>query len=237
MKNVVMFSSGLDSAIAYYCLDKTNPIAPTCVHVHGHSRYSRKELSYVYKLLLLLDIPKIEFVDQKFLSWFEESDANIPGRNALFAQIGAYYGDNIHIVCQEGEQSIPDRSPEFFSKMSEVLTLLWGKKKVVNPTFADLTKQEMVGMALEAGIDKKILLSTYSCFNGKDPGRCGKCAACARTAIAFEWNNIELEIDFFSNNIWEWDGWESYRFGLESGKYSGRRGEQIRSVLKKKNLI
>jgi len=168
------------------------------------------------------------------LRGFEEPDANIPSRNSFFAHVGALYADTVYLVCQRGEQTIPDRSPRFFEDISALLSYLHGWPKRVDPVFADTTKMDMVAWALSNGVPKEELLATYSCFS-EEPGRCGRCKACLRTAVALDSSAI-LPNNFFNRDIWMWSGWKDYKTRIESGGMEERRAQQTREVMVRRGI-
>ena len=226
---ILLFSSGIDSLVAWYFLDK-----PLCLHITSHSRYSDKELMCIYEHEDWHPELNVEIVELECLRKFEEADANIPSRNSFFAHIGALYADTIYLVCQRGEQTIPDRSPKFFEDISALLSYLHGRPKRVDTVFSEMTKQDMVAWALSKRVSKEELWSTYSCFSA-EPGRCGRCKACLRTAVALDYNNI-LPDNFFNHDIWEWGGWQDYRVGIESGNMEERRALQMREVMVRRGI-
>lgn len=227
MSRVLLFSSGLDSRIAWEFLDK-----PKCIHITGHSRYSKYELEAVRNM----EIPNLDILDiGNWMRKYEEPDATIPMRNAYFCMIAANYGDEICLVCQLGEQSIPDRSNKFFREQSNLLSYLVGRHIEINPVFPNTSKQSMIKWYLEVGYDKKELYKTYSCFSEK-VRRCAECASCFRTAVALDYNNI-LPNNFFAKDIWKWDGIKTYISKLNRGEYEELRTIQTIEVLKKRGIV
>lgn len=231
VKEILLLSSGIDSLIAWYYLGK-----PPCLHISGHSRYSPTELLTIERLEIEHSEMKITIIEEmKWLRQFEEEDANIPARNALFCLIASYYGDKIYLVCQKGEQSIPDRSPKFAETTSDYLSRLHDITKEVNLVFYNMTKQDMVHWFLSNELPKDELLSSYSCFSNTGK-RCGKCPACARTAIALDYNHI-LPDNYFESNIWKWEGWKKYALDIKNGKYNQERSEQWIKILLSRNIL
>lgn len=227
MSKVLLFSSGLDSYIAWHILG-----FPKCLHITGHSRYSKFELEAIKKMGIC-NLTTIDIGD--WMRQYEESDATIPLRNDYFVNIASNYGDIICLVCQKGEQTIPDRSPEFFFEKSRMLSFLLGRTIIINPVFPNDTKQDMVGLYLSRGYPKENLYKTYSCFSDTVK-RCGECAACFRTAVALNYNYI-LPDNFFVKDIWKWEGIEIYIHKLKIGEYEESRTIQTLSVLSKRGLI
>ena len=229
MNNVLLFSAGLVSLIAWNFLEH-----PKCLHITGHAKYWFQEMEAVLRTKMKHPEMKIEMVQQEWMRKYEEPDANIPGRNSLFAHIAAHYGDTIYLVCQRGEQSIPDRSPEFFEGISKWLTMLHGKVKVVSPVFAGMTKADMVAEYLKRGFPAEDLYVTYSCITGNTI-RCGECKMCSRLAWALDYSDI-LPSKLFSKDIWAWSGWKDYIRQIKNGSMESRRAEQTMFVLRKRGI-
>jgi len=230
-EDILLFSSGMDSLIAYYLLDK-----PQCLHISGHSKYSNKEFEAVKSIKDMHPEMVLHIIDGQFwLRRFEEPDSNILFRNAHFALMAAHFGKHVYMPCQLGEQEIPDRSPGFFEDMSRMLTYLGGQDYILDPVFPYLTKQDMTGLYLAKGYPKEELWKTYSCESAK-PGRCGQCKMCARAAIALDYCNI-LPEDFFVGDIWKWPDWQDFIRKMRNGLYEKRRTEQTLNVLNKRGLV
>ena len=229
MDRILLLSSGMDSFIAWHILGK-----PTCLHITGHSRYSVKELQTVERLNRTYPEMCLTILELPWLKLFEHQNADIPARNAHFALAAAHYGDTVYLPCQRGEQTIPDRSPEFFKRISELASQLFERRIVVDPVFTTSTKQDMVGMYLRGGYPLKDLLNTMSCFSS-EPGRCGRCPACFRTSVALEYNDV-LPTGQFKEDIWGWDGIPEYIQRIKDGKYEDMRAAQTKHVLESKGL-
>tara|TARA_Y100000310_G_scaffold267782_1_gene279987 strand:- start:17976 stop:18695 length:720 start_codon:yes stop_codon:yes gene_type:complete len=234
MNEVLLFSGGVDSLIAYYYLNK-----PKCLYVNVGSRYSKKELINCLELVTKIneegDDLKLEInLEAISLGQWEEIDANLPLRNAFLIMTASYYGDKIWLILQKGETSIPDRTKEFCKDISNLLTLLHGKKIEVDSPFWNMTKNSMVKWFMKNVGKEKLLHHTFSCFkdNGKyDLQPCGECNACFRKAIAFSHNNIE--VDKWKNNIKKWKGIQTYIKKMKEGKYDEERTNETFEVLKK----
>src|SRR3990167_28853 len=158
MTAILLLSSGLDSLCAWYYLNK-----PECIHISGHSRYSGAELNYVHRFQARNPNVSLRIIyDQDWMREFEEPDANINARNLFFVDIAAHYADKIYLVCQLGEQSIPDRSVRFKHSIGELLSFLYGKRKEVSFVFDGMTKQDMVSWYIYQGYPAEDLFSCYS---------------------------------------------------------------------------
>lgn len=182
---ILLYSGGVDSLIAWYYLG-----FPLRLYVDLGARYSRWE-----RASLLGNAPSrdsVMILDLKLWGVYERKDAWLPMRNMLLIMTAAAEGaDTIYLVAQKGEQSVPDRKPEFFAQMSQMMTEQNKREIVVEPVFPDLDKSAMVGWYLKSGYDPQLLVLAYSCYSGwVHP--CGQCAACWRKFIALEDNGIRL---------------------------------------------
>ncbi len=225
MSDILLFSGGVDSTIAWFYLGK-----PRCLHITGHSRYSDKELNTVKKFRNRHPEMGLRKISMYWMRGLETEDAHIPNRNGYFVDAAAAYGDHIYLPCQKGEQSIPDRTPEFAADKSRYLSTQFERPITVDLVFSDWTKQDMTKWAKEHDLIDEVL-NSYSCFSVEE-GQCGACAACFRMAVALDYNNI-LPTTFFKRDIWKWDGIQGYIKRLKSGDYEKTREEQTCQVLRK----
>jgi len=226
----LLLSGGVDSYVAYLYLGK-----PPCIYIDTGAKYSIRESAAVDELMFHnrdLGLKKNFSLD---LREFEHPDANIPFRNLLLITIAAEYFDKIFIVCQRGEQSIPDRTNKFFEDASKLLSYLKGTKVEIVNVFADMTKQDIVAWYLTNSHDIDILKKyTWSCFDNKR-GRCGECATCFRLWVALRYNNVDTT-GWFMNDVRLWGGIPDYVRKMKAGEYELRRTEQTMQVLKKEGL-
>jgi len=226
MKEILLFTGGVDSFIAYFYLNR-----PPCLYVDLGHRYAEKEKKNVMRIAKKVGMDlRIESC-LKLGKW-EEEDANIPMRNMFLVMIGSYFADRIYLITQRGEMSIPDRSKEFYKKASEIISFLHGKKKEVYSPFFNMTKQDIVGWYKEQGLDLDLLKETISCFSSAE-GRCGRCPACFRQWVAFSYNGIDVD---FRNDITKWEGIKTYKKKLLKGEYEERRTKQTLEVLRRYGL-
>lgn len=220
---ILLFSGGMDSFIAWHYLEK-----PPCLFVNLGQRYAAFEENRVeaFASELGMDLRKIEVpgIGPKF----EAPNAHIPLRNMLLATLGAMFADEVFLVCQEGERSIPDRSTEFFAAASEALSVSAGASKKVDAVFWNATKVEMVKWYRDQGLETRDLLRTFSCFNSMDGEPCAACNACFRRAHAFILNGIT---EPWYHGLKRWKGLTEYRERLAAGRYPGKRGEEMKRAL------
>jgi 7-cyano-7-deazaguanine synthase in queuosine biosynthesis len=232
-KSVLLYSGGLDSLIGYYYLKFRDEVAPIPVYVPLGHRYEKKEIAAMHNIFSKGG--PLPTLDQGFnLGVREEPNANIPQRNMFLAMTGAYYGDDIYVVCQKGEQDIPDRGPEFFTKSSDMISFLMGKKISVSPLFPDHTKTQMVKWYLREGFDVEILKSSVSCYSPEQDKQCGVCSSCFRRWVSMYLNGIDEQ---YAHNPWEWEGVQGYIERINNNVYIKERSDDILMALKKKGVI
>jgi 7-cyano-7-deazaguanine synthase in queuosine biosynthesis len=166
-------------------------------------------------------IPETNFDTVFDFSKWEEKDAHIPGRNGFLVLAAAvkYKPDEVILVCQADEMSIPDRSPEFFTSISYLASLLSEKPVKVWTPFENMTKTEMVTWYLKQGLPVEDLRRTRSCY-GVTAIPCGNCSACFRRWVAFTNNGIrEKTLEEVPLSITSREHAEK----LQRGVYSERR--------------
>jgi len=231
MTDVLCFSGGLDSFIAYFYLNK-----PKTVYVDLKHKYAWKELDAIRWFRENLGIETI-IEDRLRLGDLEKPDGEIPLRNMFLASIASLYGDKVWLVFQRGETENPsnDRSPEFCAKTSLLLSHLHGRKIIVDSPFWNITKADMVQAYLDAGYPSGFLKRTVSCFSEETKQtiyHCGNCSACLRKAVALAWNNIDIT-DMFVNDITKFKKIPIYIDKMLKGEYESRRTEQTLEVFRK----
>jgi 7-cyano-7-deazaguanine synthase in queuosine biosynthesis len=227
-----MYSGGLDSLIAYYYLKWRDGRSPLCVYATLGHRYQQKELQAMSKIYNMGG-PAYVIDNSLNLGAREENNANIPQRNMFLAMVGAHYGDEIYLVCQKGEQDIPDRSPEFFEQGSKMLSLMNGKKITLSPVFDNYTKTEMVKWFLREDFDLEILKASVSCYSNMWEKQCGACPSCFRRWVSMYLNGVEEE---YASDPWQWEGVAGYLDRIKNNHYIKERSEDILEALKRKGV-
>ncbi len=215
MSEILLFSGGIDSYVAWHYLDK-----PQTVYFDIGSKYSEKEVEFVSAL-----IPSTIIDRSLFLGDTEQEDsAYIPFRNLFFALLGAKYADTI-IIAGLKDDMVSDKNEDIFKEFSMLMTTLESRKlKVVSP-FWHLTKSQVVKWFMD-NVDWSghMLLNTISCYSGEV--YCGKCPACFRKWCALKDNNIDGLDYFYNNNLLE-----EYYNAAVAGKYVKERNETILKVV------
>ena len=186
-KTILLYSGGLDSYIAWEYLER-----PKTLYCAIQHKYMKQDLGAIQKT-----IPETIIDNTLNLGKWEHEDAHIPMRNAFMLMAAANYGDNLCLVVQKGEMTIPDRSPEFFKDFGKWISFLNERETTIFSPFYSMTKNEMVMWYLGQKLPIDKLLETRSCFSPLEK-HCGACGACFRRWVAFTNNGIKEE---YENNI------------------------------------
>lgn len=224
MRDVLLFSGGLDSLIAWYYLGKPQPVYVPLGH-----RYQKGELEAVQDFNRKLGMDTI-ITKELPLGNFEKWDANIPFRNAFLVLMASYYGNTVWLALQKGELNVPDRTKTFTKEMTLLLSLFKPNITLVkvDSPFWDMTKADMVRWYKDAGLDINTLLSTTSCYYGT---RCGVCPACFRRWVALAVNGIEEK---YEKNPWDSVLAVDYAIKAHNGVYDRERCNEITAALNTK---
>ena len=216
MTEILLFSGGIDSYVAWHYLDK-----PKTVYFDIGSRYTSKELEFVQTL-----IPSTIIEQSLYLGNTEQKgSAYIPFRNLFFALLGAKYADTI-IIAGVKDDMVSDKNEKIFVEFSTLMSTLEGRKiKVISP-FWHMTKSQVVRWFMD-NVDwsGQMLLNTISCYSGEV--YCGRCRACFRKWCALKDNYIEGLDNFYDDNLLT----EYYDAAL-ANKYIKERNETILKVVK-----
>ena len=219
MKEILLFSGGLDSFIAWHFLKK-----PECLYVDIGHRYHLQEMEAAMRLYHVTGL-KVTIDRKLILTELEKEDAFIPMRNSFLAHIAALYGDKIWLIVQKGELEIPDRSVLFMERISQLLTQLNGRDISVDSPFIGMTKTDMVKWYIEQGLPVDHLKLTMSCYNGNN---CGYCPACFRRWVAFKLNGIE---ENYLVDPWKTTLAKRYKEAAINGVYDKSRCMEILKAL------
>jgi len=177
----LLYSGGMDSYIAWHYLKK-----PKTVYFNLYHRYVSKEWRAASST-----IPDTTVVNNFDLGVYEKEDANITGRNFILTYGMMLLGFNdICLVVQKDEMSIPDRSKKFFKRTKNMLSFLSGKSIRVFTPFEHIDKFDIVKWYVGTGGDVKELLKTTGCFS-ESIGHCGNCPACFRRWTSLVYNGID----------------------------------------------
>ena len=203
--NVLLYSGGLDSHIAYHILTRSGQEWKR-IYFNLSSRYSTKEYRDLYER------KELDFLMTGLrVSDMEQPDGFVPQRNLLlvtYAQ-GYHNADHVALAAVRGEGS-RDKHREFFIQSSKLLSYTAGKPVRVFSPLLNLTKSEAVKYYLAIGGDPDSLLGTISCYSAEQRA-CGECMSCFRRWVALENNGLTQEWD---KTPWTWDGWRKFDAAL-----------------------
>jgi len=224
-KNILLFSGGLDSFIAWHYLNY-----PPVLFMNAGQSYAKKELETVEYFAQKYKKMKLEINNSLDLSQWEEKNYYIPYRNVLFSMIGSLYASKIYLVGIKGD-SVDDNNPIATKLMSEFfINFNYNKNIIVTSPFYQKSKSQIVRWYLKQKLPIQELLKTRSCYNKDSQGQCGKCGSCFRRWVALENNNIKEKYD---SPPWEWVEVKNYIRKMRAGLYDKERTEETLYALKK----
>ena len=112
------------------------------------------------------------------------SDAFLPGRNALFLLAGSSYAcavraDSVAIgLLSEETHLFPDQTLAFLEKVQQLIDISLMTRVTLVAPLIHMTKADVIGVAASLGIQ-----TTYSCHSGTlEP--CGHCVSCLEYVYA-----------------------------------------------------
>ena len=226
--NILLYSSGVDSFIAYYYLKEELNIKPVPVFFDIGHRYSEVELYYVQKYR-----PETKVIyGTSFGEDLEQLDAFIPNRNAILLLLADSYFYRPGIKSKSifigglADDMVEDNNMKFTELMQELLEFLNKIPVRVDSAFQyKLTKSEIVDWYVKyIGSIDELVEKTFSCYQPvtialDDDYHCYSCPACFRRNVAFS-NYVTLP--FFNRKIIK-----EYKEKALSGYYPEQRNKQI----------
>ena len=220
---ILLFSGGLDSYIAWHYLNK-----PPVLFFDAKHSYANKELKTVTHFANRHPEMILEIDHTLNLEPWEKADFYIPYRNVLFTMIGSLYASKVHLIGIRGD-SVNDNNPEATKKMAEFYNLFDPEAPIeVSSPFYDMTKTKIVEWYLKQGLPVEDLTRTRSCYDKNTDGQCGKCGSCFRRWVAFENNGVTEKYD---SSPWEWEAVDRYIEDMKQGKYDQYRTEETLQAL------
>ena len=210
MRNILLFSAGVDSFIGYYYL-RENYDVPNLTLIYSYNDkipYAATELKYVLKFRdELMD----KSADMRIISYPQYysnipcSDSFIPARNLIFALCTCFklYNDYATAYLQSDginiylgglrDDRIGDNSPEFCKHASKLLSASFDEQVTVKSVFDyKLSKFEIVGWFVKNHplLAQHLVTHTFSCYSPINNDHCYSCRACFRRNVSLQ--NIEL---------------------------------------------
>jgi 7-cyano-7-deazaguanine synthase in queuosine biosynthesis len=213
---MLLFSGGVDSTAALLLsrLSVDYPYIHSVLFVENTGKNTNAQKDAISNIKLIskdMDYRIHEYkMSPAFGHNFEKEDFEVPGRNLHFATLAANFGaDNIFFAIEKDQDFLYDRSPEFFEHTSSLLSKVFRKKIQTLSYFPELTKAKAVVKALEStkhagafNLATNILSTSFSCYSPVDFRNsfmssylhCGKCEACVRRFIAFDYSNTYFSL-------------------------------------------
>lgn len=119
----------------------------------------------------------------------------VPNRNMILLSLAVahaealgaetvFYGAQLH-----DEYGYWDCTPEFVSRLNNVLALNRGGTVRIHAPFATLPKADVVRLGIELGVD---YVHTWSCYRGGER-HCGTCPTCVERRAALAANGLRLD--------------------------------------------
>jgi 7-cyano-7-deazaguanine synthase len=206
---VVLFSSGLDSAVLAVSEARTSRVHP--VYVSAGLAWEREELAAVDRLLAspayqgMAPVARLAFPVEDLYPpthWalrgtppaFDtpDEDVYLTGRNIVLLSKAAIYCAQHTIsriaIGPLAGNPFPDATPEFFTTMARALSLGLAHDVAIAAPFVDMEKSDVIRVGAELGVPFEL---TLSCMNPRQGLHCGQCSKCRERRDAFRDAGIE----------------------------------------------
>lgn len=224
-KEILLFSGGLDSYIAWHYLHK-----PPVLFFDAKHSYGEKELATVTHFATRHTEMQLEIDRTLDLSSWEKADFYIPYRNVLFTMIGSLYAPKVHLIGIKGD-SVNDNNLEATKRMAEFYNHFDPEAPItVTSPFYEMTKTQIIEWYAKQGLPIEDLIRTRSCYDKSVEGQCGRCGSCFRRWVAFENNGIS---ENYVSPPWEWQQVDKYIEDMKQGRYDEARTEETLKALSK----
>lgn len=177
---IVLASGGIDStaALLYF---KAKGMQITALWIHYGQPYAEQEWRAVQFICTTLKIPlkKVRvMMDDEIVKGTPIFKHIVPGRNFMLCAVAATLGaETITLASLYDERKVPDKSPRFFNSASALL-----KSRISSP-FHNLMKTDVLALWKRHWSNLILPHHTITCYDHS--GRCGRCNACLKRAIAF----------------------------------------------------
>lgn len=200
MKMLVLFSGGLDSAVAvHWALNQNHKVS--CLGFEYGSKHNQQENSYAerYASKLGLDYIKInlDFIGKHFNSSLLQGGGNLPKpgevnssavvpfRNGIMLAVAAGYAESIDaqgiVLANHAGEVAPDCKLTFTIPMgSAIYNGTLANIELFCP-FANGPKTDIIRLGDKLHVD---FANTYTCYNGGEV-QCGTCRSCVPRREAF----------------------------------------------------
>jgi len=209
----IMFSGGIDSALApFYAMHDYGflPKDILLVSVNYGQPYTaaeqvaQKELALFFNFYYGISWIRYDFIDtedSQTPAIVEEQMPKgyiIPFRNATIGAVGANHASLVWMMAnyrsddagKTAASGVSDKSEEFFSKLSQVLSIEHENSKRIWSPVSHLSKAETVNWLLSKESKEtcaKIFEHTVSCYGATvEHAACGRCYTCYKTWSMFK---------------------------------------------------
>lgn len=185
----LLLSGGLDSTVLFYQLISDNEHFE-CVWVDYGQKNARQEQQAVESLCQrhLIVLRKIyiplafEGVKSTLLKNVEGvhtvRSAEVPNRNAVLLSVAASHCTEptvLLVAAHKTGSGYADATRQFYTRASKLMSWSTDGKVTVEAPFIKLTKKQLVKKAWDLALTSHDIMSTVSCYEGNE---CGKCPAC-----------------------------------------------------------
>ena len=215
LDDILCFSGGLDSFIAWHYLGK-----PPTVYFYTRLPHCEKELRFV------THITEGEVIIDHSLDFSSEKEIYIPHRNLLFASRASVYAQKVWIAGIK-DDNVEDKTEEAFDSMTYCLSYIGKEPVVVDSPFWGKTKTQICKWFLQhkmtehnkQEIGDMLNYLSISCYSGSSDA-CHMCESCFRKSCAMF--NAGME-SFFNNESMV----EEYKNKALNENYVKERNEDI----------
>lgn len=165
MKHILLlFSSGLDSYLAYKKLSKREDITLNRIYLNLNSIYSNIEEEFLFKRYKM-DVAYTKMLNVQYI---ERPDAYVPNRNLMMVTAASAIFPHVDEIYINGmkDDRVSDNNRELFEGYSDTLSKSIGKQVKIKSLFWDIEKGDAVKNYIDNGgqiID--LVNDTYSCFS------------------------------------------------------------------------
>ena len=225
---VIPVSGGIDSStILYYVKEKRKEFDEIHTLTFDYGQRHKREINAAIDITLGMStshrVVNIDFIKQLFTtSSLTNDDIDVaktqdvlgdpqtvnyvPNRNTIMLSICTGYAESVgadtvfHGAAQvDSEAGYWDGTVEFLDSINNLNSLNRRDRVTVEAPLIDKSKQEIIQLGLECGVNYK---QTWTCYQGGDTA-CGKCPACSSRIKGFIDNNKIDPLEYDVEISWD----------------------------------